>query len=34
MNTDAIEAADILVTELTEQAALLSQSGANALRKH
>jgi hypothetical protein len=31
MNTDAIDAADILVTELSEQAALLSQSGVNAL---
>jgi hypothetical protein len=31
MNADAIDAADILVTELSEQAALLSQSGVNAL---
>jgi hypothetical protein len=31
MNADAIDAADILVTELSEQAAALSQSGMNAL---
>ncbi len=31
MNVDAIDAADILVTELSEQAALLSQSGVTAL---
>jgi hypothetical protein len=31
MNPDVIDAADILVTELNEQAALLSQSGVNAL---
>lgn len=31
MSADAIEAADILVTELNEQAAMLSQSGVNAL---
>jgi len=31
MNTDAIDAADILITELDEQAALLSQSGVSAL---
>jgi hypothetical protein len=31
MNADAIDAADILVTELSEQAAVLSQSGMNAL---
>jgi hypothetical protein len=31
MNADAIDAADILVTELNEQTALLSQSGVNAL---
>ena len=31
MNSDAIDAADILVTELSEQAALLSQSGIGAL---
>ena len=31
MNADAIDAADILVTELSEQEALLSQSGVNAL---
>jgi hypothetical protein len=31
MNADAIDAADILVTELSEEAALLSQSGVNAL---
>jgi hypothetical protein len=31
MNTDAIEAADILATELSEQAALLSQAGVDAL---
>jgi hypothetical protein len=31
MNTDAIDAADVLVTELSEQTALLSQSGVNAL---
>jgi hypothetical protein len=31
MNADAIDAADILVTELSEQAAALSQAGMNAL---
>lgn len=31
MNADAVDAADILVTELSEQEALLSQSGVNAL---
>ncbi len=31
MNTDAIDAADMLVTELSEQVAALSQSGASAL---
>src|SRR5439155_6862576 len=31
MNADTIEAADILVTELSEQAALLSESGVTAL---
>jgi hypothetical protein len=31
MNTDAIDAADVLVTELSEQTAQLSQSGVNAL---
>jgi hypothetical protein len=31
MGTDPIDAADILVTELSEQAALLSESGVNAL---
>jgi hypothetical protein len=31
MNTDAIDAADILATELSEQAALLSQVGVDAL---
>jgi hypothetical protein len=31
MNTDAIDAADILITELNEQAAMLSQSGVSAL---
>lgn len=31
MSADVIEAADILVTELNEQAAMLSQSGVNAL---
>jgi hypothetical protein len=31
MNTDTIEAADILITELSEQAALLSESGVTAL---
>ena len=31
MSTDAIDAADVLVTELSEQTAMLSQFGANAL---
>jgi hypothetical protein len=31
MNSDAIDAADILITELSEQAALLSQSGVSAI---